>query len=262
MKNSGLQHFAPILLALGLLAGSAFSYRAKAASEEVIPVLKTKTATYTNVTITARTETDLCILHDGGVGNVICEDLEPEAYALVGYVPPVPTGEKLRSIANDQAAKMMQAWQTASGNPIGPGSESPPMPELNPVVLLVLGVVGFAFYVFFCYCYMLICKKTGDDPGILIWIPILQIFPLFRAAGMSGWWLLGMFLPIINIIVPIMWCFKIVSARGKSTVWAVLMILPVTNLIALLYLAFSEGEGSDSQDSTLPRLPGLAVRTV
>jgi hypothetical protein len=197
------------------------------------------------------------------VGNVCYEDLEPESYALVEYVPPTPTGEKLKNIANEQAAKMMQAWQSASGSPNGPGSRPPPIQEINPVALMVIGVVGFVFYLFFCYCYMLICKKAGDEPGIMIWIPILQVFPLFRAAGMSGWYVLGMLLPFINIIISIMWCFKIVSARGKSPVWAVLMILPFTNLIALLYLAFSGSEGmGDAEGSTPPQLAGLAVRTV
>ena len=263
MKDSGTTRLIPVLVALGLLAASADRCQALAMTDDVIPLLKTKTTTYTNVTVTAKTETDLCFLHEGGAGNVCLEDLELEAHSLVGYVPAEPTGEKLKILANEQAAKMVQAWQGASANSAGPGlgQGSVPIQEINPVVLLVMAVVGFAFYLFFCYCYMLICKKAGDDPGLLIWIPILQIFPLFRAAGMSGWYVLGMFLPIINIIIPIVWCFKIVSARGKSPLWAVLMLLPFTNLIALLYLAFSEGVDEDLSGSSPPRLPGLAVRT-
>lgn len=262
MKNKGLRRFGKVGLALFIVAGLAPGSLAIASGEAAIPIVKTKTATYTNVTITARTETDLCILHDGGAGNVTFEDLDPEAYASVGYVPPKPATEKLKSMASEQAAKVMQVWQVPTA---GANAADPPvwvLKEIDPTLLIILGVVGFVSYLFFCYCYLLICRKAGEPPGLLIWIPILQVFPLLRAARMSGWWVLGMLLPILNIIIPILWCFKIVSARGKSPVWAVCLILPVTNLIALLYLAFSAGEDEENSTSGPTRLPTLAVRTV
>ncbi|MEK7785273.1 MAG: hypothetical protein AAB658_07605, partial [Chloroflexota bacterium] len=56
---------------------------------------------------------------------------------------------------------------------------------VNPTMVgLVLGVL-FMAYLFICYCLKLICLKTGNDPGILIWLPVIQMIPLLRAAGMS-----------------------------------------------------------------------------
>jgi len=122
------------------------------------------------------------------------------------------------------------------------------------VVILVL------FHLIYSFCLMLICRKAGTEPGLMVWLPLFQIFPMFRAAAMSGWWALGLLVPFLNLVVMILWCFNIVRARGKSVVWAILLILPFTNLIAFLYLAFS---GADTPEEEVPpRLPGLAVRTI
>ena len=88
---------------------------------------------------------------------------------------------------------------------------------------------------------MLICRKTGNPPGVLVWVPVLQLFPMLRAAGMSGWWFLAYFVPLLNLVPPILWSLKIAKARGKSVWVGVLLLLPVTNLFAFLYLAFSDG---------------------
>ena len=41
------------------------------------------------------------------------------------------------------------------------------------LLLFVLAVL-LAFYVFYSYCFQQICKKTGHEPGGLIWIPIVR----------------------------------------------------------------------------------------
>jgi hypothetical protein len=87
----------------------------------------------------------------------------------------------------------------------------------------------------------MICQKAGKPGGFLVWVPLLQIIPLLRAAGMSSWWFLGWLLPPISIIAQVIWCFKIAQARAKSAFVGFMLLLPVTNLLAILYLAFSEG---------------------
>jgi hypothetical protein len=94
-------------------------------------------------------------------------------------------------------------------------------------------------YLLFCCSGSLLCQKTGNEPGILIWIPLLQMFPLLRAAGMSGWWFLALFVPVLNVVAWLGWCVNIVIMRRKSLWWALLLILPVTNVMAFLYLALA-----------------------
>jgi hypothetical protein len=133
-----------------------------------------------------------------------------------------------------QVAQLKQLWEKQSAAAI---SEL----TLNPGTLyLAIGAAAF-FYLFFCYCCMLICQKTGNPPGILIWIPVLQVFPLLRAASMSALWFFAFLIPVLNIIAPIVWCVKISKARGKSPGLALLLLLPGISLFAFLYLAFSSG---------------------
>jgi len=113
-------------------------------------------------------------------------------------------------------------------------------PNLDRTMLLQGLAVFLLLHIIFSYCFMLICKKACHEPGALVWIPIAQIIPLFKAARMSPWLALLLLLPLINLAVGIVWCFKICQARKKGPLVAVLMILPLTNIPAFLYLAFAD----------------------
>jgi uncharacterized membrane protein YhaH (DUF805 family) len=104
---------------------------------------------------------------------------------------------------------------------------------------------------------MLICQKTGNPPGVLVWLPVLQLFPLLRAAGMSGWWFLAYFVPVLNMVAGILWCFTIAKARGKSAWVGLFLLLPVTNLFAFLYLAFSNGATAKEDEEPETRIMTL-----
>ena len=106
---------------------------------------------------------------------------------------------------------------------------------------LIGGLIAFVFavgiYVFFCYCAKVICEKAGHQPGVLIWIPIVQAIPLLTVAKLPIWFIILFFIPVVGFIVTIVMWVKICQARGKSG-WLVLLgIIPV---IFLPYLAFSE----------------------
>jgi hypothetical protein len=92
-----------------------------------------------------------------------------------------------------------------------------------------------ALYLFFCYCSHLICLKAAGSSSLLVWVPILQIIPLLRAAGMSGWWFLISVIPI----TPIVWAVNIARTRKKTLWTSFFLILPVTTPFAFMYLAFS-----------------------
>jgi len=222
-----------------------------------LPVLKTRGATYTNVTITSKDETKIYLIHDGGMGNVYVEDLDEETRLGLGYVPEVPTSQKIKA----QAEEMMRLLPM-DGMPSGMSVRMTPdgqveMPQINPIALLGILGIGLFFHIFFAYCGKLICEKAGTDPGLMIWFPFFQVFPMLRAAGMSGWWVLALMVPILNLVASILWCFNIVRAREKSPIWAVMLILPGLNLIAFFYLAFS---GGSEMDDVPPRGSSLAIR--
>jgi len=98
-------------------------------------------------------------------------------------------------------------------------------------------VVAVGVYVFACYCLKLICEKAGHQPGVLIWIPLVQAIPLLTVAKLPIWFIILFFIPVVGFVVAIVMWVKICQARGKSG-WLVLLgIIPI---IFLPYLAFSE----------------------
>jgi hypothetical protein len=104
----------------------------------------------------------------------------------------------------------------------------------------VIFVIAVAVYIFTCYCLKLICEKCGKQPGVLIWIPIVQLIPLLEIAGMAIWMIVLFFIPFVNLVVLVMMWAKICIARGKSPWLVILMFIPIVNLAFVPYLAFSE----------------------
>jgi hypothetical protein len=130
-------------------------------------------------------------------------------------------------------AKLSQAWRA--------GFVSKMQLSLGNYGLLGAGaIILILTYSFICNCCRLICQKTGYKPGVLVWLPVLQVLPMLRAASMSAWWFIAFVIPGINLVGYILWCVKIVQARNKTTPLMILLLCPVINLLALAYLAYSE----------------------
>lgn len=106
-------------------------------------------------------------------------------------------------------------------------------------VLAIIIFAALAVYLFFCFCSKRICEKCGVNPGILIWIPIVQLIPLLQAAQMPVWTIILFFIPIVSIVVSVMMWVKICQARGKSGWLVILMFIPIANIVFFPYLAFS-----------------------
>jgi hypothetical protein len=106
------------------------------------------------------------------------------------------------------------------------------------MVCAFLGAL-LALHILHSAIFWMICRKTHSAPGPLVWVPILQLIPLLRAANMPRVWFFAFFVPVLNIVAVIMFSIKIVKSRGKGFWVSILLLLPVTNVIAVLYLAFS-----------------------
>lgn len=101
-------------------------------------------------------------------------------------------------------------------------------------------VIGLGVYLFFCYCCKVICEKCGHQPGILIWIPIVNIIPLLTIAKMPLWMIILLIIPLVNLVVAAIMWFKICEARHKPGWMVILVFIPLVNIAFLPYLAFSE----------------------
>ena len=246
-------------VAAGLLALLLTPPVARAGYEPKFDVLQIGTQTLTNATVTSTNSRFIFVSHAGGLESVRVADLSPETREKLGYVTPKPKTNTVANWTKAQVARInTQELENVRDDlqarlPIALPKGIP----LNPVVVGSALVGLFFGYVLFCCCCTLVCRKAGVEAGVMAWLPILQVFPLVRAAGMSPIWALGMLVPALNVLVYIAWCLRIAQARGKSPFVGVLMILPVTNFLAFLYLALSGGKKADEAPKRSPQLMTL-----
>jgi hypothetical protein len=219
--------------------------RLLSAVEERFAVLQIGTRTYRNVTVTTKDKNYIFILHAAGMSNIKIAELTPEVRERLGYHA-MPEPRKKGTSAASAWAKSAIAkieiphLKNLPHSLVAARAAAVPS-NLPPNILLTAAAIGIGSFLLFCYCSMMICKKTGNDPGVLIWIPVLQIFPLLRAASMPAGWFFAFVIPIFNVIAFIAWSINIAQARGKSGWVALWLLLPITNFLAYLYLAFSSG---------------------
>ena len=222
-----------------------------AAQEETFPLLQIGTTTYTNVTVTTKARKYIFVLHSSGMANIRVADLPTDVKRTLGYEDVEKKEEAKKAVFSTWVKQTFARFQTPQVQAMERDFQSRlqvhSAEEIKTFVSthrtpLIIGLGSLAvFYLVVCYCWMLICKKAGSEPGLLIWLPLLQVFPILRAAGMSPLWFLAMLIPILNIIGGLVLCFRLAKARQKSPFVGFLLALPATSFFAFLYLAFSGG---------------------
>jgi hypothetical protein len=253
-----LQYFVVGAFCLQLAAADAPS---SPNTELKFDLLKIGTQTFTNVTVTSRNADYVFLMHKGGMITFQVADLPDSVRAELGYKVAsngksgrVATWakEKMTQMQSGEMEHLERQWQhrlrAAAAN----------RAWLTPNLIALAVVFALLLHLFFSYCSLLICRKTGNEPGVLIWIPLLQLVPLFRAARMSPVWILAMLVPLVNFVVQVVWSVKIVQARAKSGWLALLLLLPLTSLFAFLYLAFSTAP-APKEEAAPPKLMTLEV---
>ena len=173
----------------------------------------------------------------------------PDSRQNGGQVSLLPSEAGYRSLRTTKAVGLggSAAGHTKAdnltGNPTMNSTQETAATGMGIVATLFLLVIILAVYVFFCFCYKRICEKTGRNPGVLIWIPILQLIPLLQAAGMAVWMIILLLIPLVNIVVFVIMWAKICTALGKSPWLVILVFIPVVNIFFVPYLAFSNSAG-------------------
>jgi hypothetical protein len=83
-----------------------------------------------------------------------------------------------------------------------------------------LGVVGTILYiaviVFFLYCAWRVYVKAGK-PGWAAIIPIYNILVELEIVGRPWYWLLLMFVPVVDVVLGIIVIFRMAKVFGHST---------------------------------------------
>ncbi len=89
---------------------------------------------------------------------------------------------------------------------------------------LVFFVVMLAVIVFFVACMWIIFTKAGQ-PGWACLIPIYNAYIMLKIAGKPGWWLVLMFIPLVNIIIGVVVAIAMAECFGKSVGFGIGLIL-------------------------------------
>lgn len=142
-----------------------------------------------------------------------------------------------RPPARQRAGAQQRRMQPEQAVPGLPGGIPMTVPEPGPISMAVSLIV----YLLFSAMLFLIAKKTNTDMPWMAFIPIAQVFLMVRIAGKPWWWFLVIiFVPLVNIVLYFLVSLGIAQARGKGTLWGVLLFFPCTTPIALIYLAVTK----------------------
>ena len=92
---------------------------------------------------------------------------------------------------------------------------------------VVFLVIYLGLVVFMIASMWKVFTKAGQ-PGWAILIPIYNMYIMLKIAGKPDWWLLLMFIPIVNIIVGIIAVVSLAANFGKGVGFAIgLILLPM-----------------------------------
>jgi len=109
------------------------------------------------------------------------------------------------------------------------------VPTVSPVFM----IAWLAFLVLMIAAMWIVFSKAGK-PGWYAIIPILNIVAMIDIAGKPWWWIIGFFIPFVNIIVGVLIYHGISTNFGKGALFTLglLFLTPIFFLI----LAFGDAE--------------------
>lgn len=106
-----------------------------------------------------------------------------------------------------------------------------------------IGVVGWFFYIaliaFGIFVQWKIFTKAGK-PGWASIVPVYNILVLLEIVGKPWWYLLLLFIPVVDIVILIMVMIALAQVFGKSGGFAVGLIF--LSLIFMAILAFGDAK--------------------
>lgn len=106
--------------------------------------------------------------------------------------------------------------------------------------MMILLAVTAVFYVYYSFCLYRIAQKANFEAAWAAWVPVLQIWPFLGAAGKPIWWLLLLFIPLVNLFVMLYLWMCICENLGKNKWLGLLMLIDGGTIILPGYLAFSK----------------------
>ncbi|WP_328610112.1 DUF5684 domain-containing protein [Amycolatopsis sp. NBC_00345] len=98
------------------------------------------------------------------------------------------------------------------------------------------GGSGLVFTVLVIIALWRVFTKAGR-PGWAAIIPIYNVYVLLKIAGRSGWWLILLLIPLVNLVVAIIVSLDVAKAFGKGGVFGFFGLF-LFSVIGYLILGF------------------------
>jgi len=122
---------------------------------------------------------------------------------------------------------------------------------------MLMMLIFFAAYLYVAYAQMKIAQKVKHENPWFAFIPILNVVQLIQMAQKPLWWLLLLFVPLVNIVCLAALWIGVAKRIGHSAVVGFFTIVPLVSFITLGVMAFGSGSGSalPPQTPSRPRQP-------
>ena len=109
---------------------------------------------------------------------------------------------------------------------------------VSPAVSGVMFVAYLAVIVLAVVAMWKIFNKAGEA-GWKSLIPLYNTYTLLKIAGMSGWWLLGLMVPLVNVVGAILLGLNLAKAFGRSATFGIVGLV-VFSIVGFLILGFGK----------------------
>jgi len=87
-------------------------------------------------------------------------------------------------------------------------------------------IIPLAIFVFIIVSMWKVFSKAGQ-PGWAVLIPIYNLYVLCKVAAKPGWWVILMFIPVVNFVIGILVALGVAQQFGKGAGFGVgLIFLP------------------------------------
>ncbi|KKQ80164.1 MAG: hypothetical protein UT02_C0014G0014 [Parcubacteria group bacterium GW2011_GWC2_38_7] len=112
---------------------------------------------------------------------------------------------------------------------------------------LGMGLLGFflfvfwvAYYVYSALCWYYMAKRTKTTHKWFAFVPVLDNILMLKIAKQPLWWVILLFIPMVNIVVAVLVYLELLQVLKRPTWWIIMMFVPIANLVFLGLMAWGK----------------------
>ena len=112
--------------------------------------------------------------------------------------------------------------------------------KITTIELLFLVAWVVMSFIWNAICLRRIAKKSRTEPSWLAWVPIGQLYLIFKLARTSGWYMLFVYVPFFGSLLALAVWSRVPKCLGIVGAQRFLIIVPLVSDIYIGWLAFRQ----------------------